>query len=79
MEYARQLILDTDNTLDEIAMLLGYNSQQSFTTAFKNHWGYSPGWIRRGGVSTPNRFSKVQLSVRGSLFTHLEHIVLKHK
>ena len=49
MEYARQLILDTDNTLDEIAMLLGYNSQQSFTTAFKNHWGYSPGWMRRKG------------------------------
>jgi AraC-like DNA-binding protein len=47
MEYAWQLLLDTDNSLDEIAMLLGYNSQQSFTTAYKAHWGCTPGWMRR--------------------------------
>jgi len=48
MDYARQLLLDTDNTLDEIAMLLGYNSQQSFTTAYKSHFGETPGRVRRG-------------------------------
>ncbi len=48
MEYAR-LLLDTDNTIDEIAMLLGYNSQQNFTTAFRNHFGCTPGWMRRRG------------------------------
>ncbi len=48
MEHARQLLLETDNTLDEIAMLLGYNSQQSFTTAYKAHFGETPGRMRRG-------------------------------
>jgi AraC-like DNA-binding protein len=48
MEHARQLLLETDNTLDEIAMLLGYNSQQSFTTAYKAHFGETPGRVRRG-------------------------------
>jgi AraC-like DNA-binding protein len=38
---------DTDNTIDEIAMLLGYNSQQNFTTAFRNHFGCTPGWMRK--------------------------------
>jgi AraC-like DNA-binding protein len=47
MEYARQLLLDTDNAIDEIAMLLGYGSQQNFTTAFRNHFGCTPGWMRR--------------------------------
>jgi AraC-like DNA-binding protein len=48
MEHARQLLQETDNTLDEIAMLLGYNSQQSFTTAYKAHFGETPGRVRRG-------------------------------
>jgi len=48
MEHARQLLLETDNTLDEIAMLLGYNSQQSFTTAYKAHFGETPGRVRKG-------------------------------
>jgi AraC-like DNA-binding protein len=48
MEHARQLLLETENTLDEIAMLLGYNSQQSFTTAYKAHFGDTPGRVRRG-------------------------------
>jgi AraC-like DNA-binding protein len=47
IEYARVLLLDTDHTIDEIAMLLGYNSQQSFTTAFRNHWGCTPGFIKK--------------------------------
>jgi AraC-like DNA-binding protein len=48
MEHARLLLLETDNTLDEVAMLLGYNSQQSFTTAYKAHFGETPGRVRRG-------------------------------
>jgi AraC family carnitine catabolism transcriptional activator len=48
MEHARQLLLETDNNLDKIAMLLGYNSQQSFTTAYKSHFGETPGRVRRG-------------------------------
>jgi len=48
MEHARHLLLETDNNLDKIAMLLGYNSQQSFTTAYKAHFGETPGRVRRG-------------------------------
>ena len=48
MEHARQLLLETDNGLDHIAILLGYNSQQSFTTAYKAHFGETPGRVRRG-------------------------------
>lgn len=47
MEYARQLLLDTDNTIDEIAMVLGDNSQQNFTTAFRDHFGCTPRSMRR--------------------------------
>jgi AraC-like DNA-binding protein len=48
MEHARQLLLETETALGEIAMLLGYNSQQSFTTAYKAHFGDTPGRVRRG-------------------------------
>jgi len=47
MEYARQLLLDTDNTIDEIAMLLGYGAQSNFTRAFRDHFGCAPGWMRK--------------------------------
>ena len=49
MEYARQLLLDTVMGLEDISILLGYNSQQSFNTAFRNHFGRTPGSVRRGG------------------------------
>jgi|HubBroStandDraft_1064217.scaffolds.fasta_scaffold193438_1 AraC-like DNA-binding protein len=48
MDHAKLLLLETDNTLDEVAMLLGYNSQQSFTTAYKAYFGETPGRVRRG-------------------------------
>jgi len=48
MEHARHLLLDTEETLDNISILLGYNSQQSFTTAYKAHFGETPGRVRRG-------------------------------
>ena len=48
MEVCR-LLLDTDNTIDEIAMLLGYNSQQNFTTAFRNYFWLYARWMRRRG------------------------------
>jgi AraC family transcriptional activator of pyochelin receptor len=46
LDYARQLVLDTDHTLDEVAMLCSYTCQQNFTTAFKKQFGYTPGWVR---------------------------------
>jgi AraC-like DNA-binding protein len=49
MNYARQLLLDTEYSLDEIALLLGYSSQQSLHTPFKKHFGVPPGSVRRRG------------------------------
>jgi AraC-like DNA-binding protein len=49
MEYARQLLLDTDHSIDEIAMLIGYGAQSNFTSAFKDHFGCPPGWMRKMG------------------------------
>jgi AraC-like DNA-binding protein len=47
MEYARRLLGDTDHSLDEIALLSGYHSQSAFTTAFRLHFGVTPGSVRR--------------------------------
>jgi AraC-like DNA-binding protein len=49
MEYARQLLLDTDHSIDEIAMLIGYGAQSNFTSAFKDHFGCTPGIMRKIG------------------------------
>lgn len=47
MDYAEQLLVNGANSLDEVAMLLGYATPQSFSTAFKNHFKYTPGTIRK--------------------------------
>jgi AraC-like DNA-binding protein len=47
MEYAQRLLLDTDYSIDEIAMLIGYGAQSNFTNAFKDHFGCTPAWMRR--------------------------------
>lgn len=47
MEYAKQLLLSTDYSLDEIALRLGYNSEQSFNTAFRNYYNRTPGTLRK--------------------------------
>jgi AraC family transcriptional regulator, transcriptional activator of the genes for pyochelin and ferripyochelin receptors len=48
MDHAKILLLETPHTIDEIAMLIGYQSQQGFTSAYKGYWGCTPGWERRG-------------------------------
>lgn len=47
MDHAKFLIEHTTKTLDEIAFKLGYNSQQSFSTAFRNHFKVVPSHYRR--------------------------------
>lgn len=42
LEQAKDLIARGDNTLKEIAYLVGYSSVQSFTRGFKNREGVSP-------------------------------------
>jgi two-component system response regulator YesN len=49
MEYAKQLVLDTDKGLDEISIKLGYKNYSNFSTAFANYFGDTPGRVRKGG------------------------------
>lgn len=46
MEQARQLILEGDKTIHEIASLTGYKNPQHFTVAFKKYFGYLPSKLR---------------------------------
>lgn len=42
MNLARQLLLDTDKTIFEIALDCGYDYASHFTTAFKRKYGITP-------------------------------------
>jgi AraC-like DNA-binding protein len=46
-EVARNWLRDTDQTLAEIAEQLGYDSEASFSRAFKKTTGQTPGSVRR--------------------------------
>jgi AraC-like DNA-binding protein len=47
MDQAKILLQTTSYTIDEIAMRLGYNSSQSFSTAFRNYFKSVPSHWRR--------------------------------
>lgn len=47
MERGRQLLQETDKPMKEIVSMVGYDRLTSFITAFRKHFGYSPGSIRR--------------------------------
>jgi AraC-like DNA-binding protein len=47
MEYAQRMLVDTNLSIDEIAMLIGYGAQSNFTSAFKDHFGCTPAWMRK--------------------------------
>lgn len=42
MKYARQLLIEMDKPISEIAALCGYNSDSHFCKVFKDHTGQSP-------------------------------------
>lgn len=48
MQEARRLLTNTDKPIKEIASLTGYQRLTSFITAFRKHFGYTPGSVRRG-------------------------------
>jgi AraC family transcriptional regulator, transcriptional activator of the genes for pyochelin and ferripyochelin receptors len=56
LELARQLLSDTELSVEEVAIAVGYQSRSSFTAAFRRQFGTSPkGWqqqSRRRIVST---------------------------
>ncbi|PST84952.1 AraC family transcriptional regulator [Pedobacter yulinensis] len=46
MGHARELLLDTDMSIQEISSLSGYNSLSNFSIAFKQTYGYPPNRLR---------------------------------
>ena len=53
-EVARNWLRDTDQTHAEIAERLGYESEASFSRAFKKATGQTPGSVRRERESEPS-------------------------
>lgn len=54
LEKARELLLDTDNTIQDIAFETGYKNVSGFITAFRKKTGFSPGVykkMRKGWIS----------------------------
>lgn len=49
MEKAKQLLLDTNKSIVEIAYMLGYQYDNNFSIEFKKHFGYQPGYFRKHG------------------------------
>jgi AraC-like DNA-binding protein len=46
IEEAKRLLRETDQTINEIALSLGYNNNQSFNRFFKKYEGVTPGEFR---------------------------------
>lgn len=47
MKFAHNTLETTDDTLLSVALSVGYNDPGNFSVAFKNYYGYSPGYIQR--------------------------------
>ncbi|WP_276504443.1 helix-turn-helix domain-containing protein [Terrimonas pollutisoli] len=47
MELAEQLIQKSDQSLKEISFALGFKTDAHFSEAFKNYFGYPPGFLRK--------------------------------
>jgi len=47
MKNAQRILMDTNETLLSVAISVGYNDPGNFSTAFKNHFGYSPGHVQK--------------------------------
>lgn len=47
MKKAHDLLMFTNEILLSIALMVGYNDAGNFSTAFKNHFGYSPGHVQK--------------------------------
>jgi AraC family transcriptional activator of pyochelin receptor len=47
MEKARELLLETEKPIKEIASITGFEFLTNFIAAFRKHFGYTPGELRR--------------------------------
>ena len=52
LEHAKDLLLDTKSSVDEIASAVGYTSAAYFCNAFKSKFGVSPGQYRKNSTHT---------------------------
>lgn len=46
MLKAKQMLLDSNTTINEVADVVGYKNPQHFSTAFKKHFGYVPSKLK---------------------------------
>ena len=51
MEQAKDLMINTNNTIAEISQRIGYKHATHFTSAFKKYFGYLPNKIKSGKLS----------------------------
>ncbi|WP_105618724.1 AraC family transcriptional regulator [Vallitalea okinawensis] len=47
INHAKELLLGTSYSVDQIALMCGYDSSSYFFTLFKKHQGYTPGAFRK--------------------------------
>lgn len=47
MKFAHEMLEKTGDILLSVALSVGYNDPGNFSVAFKNYYGYSPGYIQR--------------------------------
>lgn len=48
LERAKDLLLETDDTIDQISAKVGFDTYNGFSTAFKKAYGYAPTEFRNG-------------------------------
>ena len=52
MKYATELLTDTENSITEIAQLVGYSDPYCFSKAFRKYYGESPSACRKSLIKT---------------------------
>ncbi|GMQ58794.1 hypothetical protein AN1V17_31900 [Vallitalea sediminicola] len=57
---AKELLIETEDTVKDIAIKVGYNNTQSFTRYFKKYEGITPGEYRDIGDSIKNEITAVK-------------------
>lgn len=87
LEYAAQLLRDTERTVLDICLDVGFNSTSHFTKQFKKHFGQTPLSYRKKPLESKRRrffrklgndFKKSMNYVKDELIEHVSSIHGKH-
>lgn len=70
LNQAYMLLLDTELSLSEIALCVGYNNQASFTTAFNRQFGKSPKTVRQDRIGLCADIKKMCRPQKTSFLMH---------